>query len=88
MKCKVAEEEFWQKVANMDERRIAGEDIGLLKRSDIPFWIYIKSRILTPMQILAGFKSPVFPPTSIGAILFNARYNAGPKKCIVGYDFY
>ena len=81
-------EKFYKKAADMDARRIAGEDVGLLKRSDIPLGIYIKSRIITPAQLIRGFKNPVCPPTSIGAILFNARYNAGPEKCIVGYDFY
>jgi len=50
---------------------------------------YIKSRILTPREIVYGFKHcrEMFCDFSIGNALFCARYNAGPKKCIEGYDF-
>ncbi len=50
---------------------------------------YIKTRILSPKQIIYGFKHwrEMFNTFSIRNALFCARYEAGPSKCIEGYDF-
>ena len=58
----------------------------ILDRKDIPLRQYVASRIVSIREIIAGIKNPVVPNNSLGAILFNARYNAG--KAIEGYDFY
>ncbi len=52
---------------------------------DISVKDFIRTRIVTPMEIIEGMKNPVFPNNSIANILFNARYNA--VKAIEGYDF-
>lgn len=52
---------------------------------DIPLGLFLKSRLVTPKEILAGMKDPVYPNASIDEILFNARYNA--FKALEGYDF-
>ena len=46
---------------------------------------FLRSRIVTIPEIIKGMKSPVYPNTSVGRILFNARYEAG--KALNGYDF-
>ena len=81
-----SEKQFWDMVYDMDTRRIAGENVALLQRKDIPLLIYLKTRFLTPSEIIKGFRDPVFPPTSLKDIIFNARYNTG--KAIPGYDFH
>lgn len=52
---------------------------------DISLFQFIRSRIVTPKEIIAGIHNPVYDDKSIGSILFNARYNAG--KALEGYDF-
>lgn len=52
---------------------------------DISFIDFIKTRLVTPREIMEGIKEPVYRNTSIGRILFNARYRAG--KALEGYDF-
>ena len=56
----------------------------------IGFAAYIKSRLLSPRQIIYGFRHyrDMFTEFSVKNALFCARYNAGPSKCIEGYDFY
>lgn len=46
---------------------------------------FIRTRLLTPKELWDGFKTPVFPPTSLGRILFNARYQSG--KALEGWDY-
>ena len=57
-----------------------------MSKKKVPIRTLIKTRIVTPAEIIRGIKNPAFPNNSIGNILFNARYNAG--KAIEGYDFY
>jgi hypothetical protein len=60
-----------------------GKSIYLLRK--VPFCKYLKSRIVTPKEFMAGLKSDICSNSCLGAILFKARYEAG--KAIVGYDF-
>ncbi len=53
---------------------------------DISVKEFIRSRFVTPREIINGMKDPAVPNRSIGAILFNARYKA--LKAIEGYDFF
>lgn len=61
------------------ERTIrVGKDISIIN--------FLKTRILTPKEIVNGIKNPIFPNShSVGDVLFSARYNA--NKAIEGYDF-
>ncbi len=61
-------------------------EVKRLTREDIPFKVYIRSRFVTPKEFISGITNPVVKPKSLGAILFNARYNDG--KAIEGYDFW
>ena len=53
---------------------------------DISWLQFLKTRFVTPKELLKGLRDPAVPNKSIGAVLFNARYNA--LKAIDGYDFF
>lgn len=61
------------------ERTIkVGKDISIIN--------FLKTRILTPKEIVNGIKNPIFSNShSVRDVLFSARYNA--SKAIEGYDF-
>ncbi len=55
---------------------------------DISVIDFLKTRFLTPSEIINGYKAPLFEFSSknrVGKLIFSARYNAG--KAIEGYDF-
>ncbi len=53
---------------------------------------FLKTRILSPKELIEGIKDPIWqlsirhPIKSIRSIMFSARYKCG--KAIEGYDFF
>lgn len=52
---------------------------------DISVFNFIKTRIVTPRELLEGIKDPICGSKHPSNIIFSARYRAG--KALEGYDF-
>ena len=52
---------------------------------DISIKEFLKSRILTPKEIINAIKDPDIPNYPLSSLIFFARYKA--LKAIPGYDF-